>query len=198
MNSLTPGVNTPDKVQFRASILQAQEEMKQMFAAGELRDCSKELTLAHYFSPIHPEYGVCTYTRVIYLPKDAIVVGKIHRHAHQNFIMMGKVRVNTEFGPKAFVAPETFVSEAGLKRAVYAVEASIWATVHITKHCGEEFLREIEDEVIAPDYETLGLVSNPDQLALAKKAIESLAKRKDEDIDEWAMTLANDVKDAGD
>ncbi len=52
--------------------------------------------------------------------------------------------------------------------------------------------------MIAPDYETLGLVSNPDQLALAKKAIESLAKRKDEDIDEWAMTLANDVKDAGD
>ncbi len=156
--------NAIDKVRFRSSILQVPDEMRRMYETGEMRDIAKECTLAHYFSPIHPEYGVCTYTRVIYLPKDAIVVGKIHRHAHQNFIMMGKVRVNTEFGPKAFVAPETFVSEAGLKRAVYAVEASIWATVHITKHFGEEFLKEIEDEVIAPDYETLGLVSNLNQM----------------------------------
>jgi len=100
------------------------------------------------------------------MPKGAWVIGKIHRHSHQNFILQGKVRVMTEFGPKQFAAPETFVSEPGLKRAVYVEEDCIWATVHITKHYGEEFLKEIEDEVIAPDYETLGLVSNPDQLKL--------------------------------
>jgi hypothetical protein len=138
--------------------------MKQMFVTGELRDCSKELTLTHYFSPIDEKYGCCTYARQIFLPKGSLVIGKIHRHQHLNFIMTGKVSVMTEFGKKYFAAPCTFVSEVGLKRAVYAEEDTIWTTVHLTKHCGEEFLKEIEDEVIAPDYETLGLVSNLNQL----------------------------------
>jgi len=156
--------NTPDKVRFRSSILKAQEEMKQMFVTGELRDVAKECTLTHTFSPIDEKYGCCTYARQIFLPKGSLVIGKIHRHQHLNFIMQGKVSVMTEFGKKYFTAPCTFVSEVGLKRAVYAEEDSIWTTCHITKYCGEEFLKEIEDEVIAPDYETLGLVSDLNQL----------------------------------
>ncbi len=153
-----------NKVHFRASILKAQEEMKQMFVTGELRDVSQECTLTHYFSPIDEKYGCCTYARQIFLLKGSLVIGKIHRHQHLNFIMQGKVSVMTEFGKKYFTAPCTFVSEMGLKRAVYAEEDTIWTTVHLTAHCGEEFLKEIEDEVIAPDYETLGLASNPKEL----------------------------------
>ena len=155
--------NSPAKIQFRQSIMKAQEEMRQMIEQGELRDCADECVLTHYFTPIDPEYHCCAYARQIFLPKGSIVIGKIHRHQHLNFLMQGKVSVATEFGKKYFVAPCVFVSEVGLKRAVYAEEDSIWVTVHLTKYNSEADLDKIEDEVIAPDYETLGLAVSENQ-----------------------------------
>ena len=78
--------------------------------------------------------------------------------------MKGKVSVATEFGKKYFEGPCIFVSEVGLKRAVYAEEDTIWVTVHMTKHYGEEHLDKIEEEVIAPNYGELGLVESVEQL----------------------------------
>lgn len=151
-------------VQFREAILKAQAEMAEMIKRGDLRDVSGECQLTHYFAPIDETYGCCTYARQIFLPKGSLVIGKIHRHGHLNFILQGKVSVNTEFGKQYFEAPHTFISQPGLKRAVYAEEDTIWTTVHLTKHCGEEFLKEIEDEVIAPTYEELGLIASQEQL----------------------------------
>jgi len=161
-------VNELLAVTFRESLLKAQAEMKDMIARGELEDVSGQCKLTHFFTPIDEKYKCCTYARQIFLPKGALVIGKIHRHAHLNFVMQGKVSVNTEFGKKHFEAPCTFVSEPGLKRALYAEEDTIWTTVHLTQYCGEEFLKEIEDEVIAPDYETLGLQSSVEQLTIAE------------------------------
>jgi hypothetical protein len=56
------------------------------------------------------------------------------------------------------------VSEVGLKRAVYAHEDTIWTTIHLTAHVGEENLDKVEDEVIAPDYENLGLIASVNDL----------------------------------
>jgi len=170
MNDLTPVDNLPEnsreRVEFRQKMLFLQEQMRDRFDQKAINDACE---LAHYFSPIDEKYGCCTYARQILLPKGSVVIGKIHRHAHLNFIMQGKVSVNTEFGKKYFTAPCTFVSEPGLKRAVYAEEDTIWTTVHMTQFCGEEFLKKIEDEVIAPDYETLGLISLVDRLAVEEK-----------------------------
>jgi hypothetical protein len=57
-----------------------------------------------------------------------------------------------------------FVSEVGLKRAVYAEEDTIWVTVHLTEHSGEENLDKIEEEVIAPSYEEMGLIASTNDL----------------------------------
>lgn len=134
--------------------------MQQMIVDGKMRSVMDECTLTHYFAPIDPVYGCCAYARQIFLPKGSLVVGKIHKHQHLNFIMQGKVSVNTEFGKKYFEAPCIFVSEIGLKRAVYAEEDSIWVTIHLTKYNGEEHLEKIEDEVIAKTYDELGLISS--------------------------------------
>lgn len=160
--------NSPAKVSFRQSILGAEAFMRQMIAGGQIRNVMDECTLAHHFAPIDPAYGCCTYARQIFLPKGSLVIGKIHKHQHLNFIMQGKVSVATEFGKKYFTAPCIFVSEVGLKRAVYAEEDSIWVTVHLTKHSGEENLDKIEDEVIARTYDELGLVSSLDALEESK------------------------------
>jgi len=98
------------------------------------------------------------------IPKGTLIIGKIHRHQHLNFITQGKVIVYTEFGEKHLEAPCTFISEVGLKRAVYAEEDTLWTTVHMTAFDSEAELSKIEDEVIAPSYDDLGLIASVDAL----------------------------------
>lgn len=156
--------NTVEKVKFRQNILTVQEGMQNLIDSGAVQSTLENCTLTHTFTPIHDKYGCGTYARQMFIPKGTIIVGKIHRHQHLNFIMQGKVSVATEFGKKIFEAPCVFVSEVGLKRAVYAEEDTIWVTVHSTKLIGEENLAAIEDELIAPDYAALGLISSVDDL----------------------------------
>lgn len=136
---------------------------------NNLPDC----TLTHYFTPIDEKYGCGTYARQMFIPKGTLIFGKIHRHQHLNFIMQGEVRVFTEFGTKEYKAPCVFVSEIGLKRSVYAIKDTLWVTVHMTKHLGEENLSKMEEEVIAPTYEELGLMSSISDLLKLNKESQS-------------------------
>jgi len=152
--------NLPDKVAFREKIQILQNGFQDRIATGELESTLEDCTLKHYFSPIDEKYGCCTYAREMFIPKGTLIIGKIHRHQHLNFISKGKVSVATEFGKKYFEAPCTFISEVGLKRAVYAEENTIWTTVHMTKFNCETDLEKIEDEVIAPSYSDLGMLDH--------------------------------------
>ena len=154
--------NSVDKVKFRQSVLTIEEGLKEKVSKGEIAPDGS--TLKHYFAPIDEKYGCCTYAREILLPKGTLVIGKIHRHQHLNIISKGKVTVFTEFGKKELEAPCTFVSEVGLKRAVYTHEETIWTTIHLTSHIGEENLDKIEDEVIAPTYQDMGLIASVNDL----------------------------------
>jgi len=156
--------NSNTKIAFRDKILTVEQGLKDKIEAGEFESTLEDCVVTHHFSPVDPTYGCCTYGREMLIPKGTIIIGKIHRHQHLNFIMKGKVSVATEFGKKYFEAPCIFVSEVGLKRAVYAEEDTIWVTVHMTKHNGEEHLDKIEEEVISPTYEEMGLISNMEQL----------------------------------
>ncbi|PPC95239.1 MAG: hypothetical protein CTY33_00345 [Methylotenera sp.] len=147
MNALTK--------QFRESIQKVEAGMKEMIAKGEIEDTLPDCTVKHYFTPIDEKYGCCTYAREMTIPKGTLIIGKIHRHEHLNIISKGKVSVSTEFGTKYLEAPCTFISEVGLKRAVIAVEDTIWTTIHLTKGNCEADLADIEEEVIAPSYEAL-------------------------------------------
>ena len=154
--------NTPDKVKFRQDVLTVEQGIKDKVASGEA--VPDDSPVKHYFSPVDENYGCCAYAREILLRKGSVVIGKIHRHQHLNIISKGKVTVFTEFGKKELEGPCTFVSEVGLKRAVYAHEDTIWTTIHLTAHAGEENLDKIEDEVIAPSYGDLGLIASVNDL----------------------------------
>jgi len=156
--------NTHDKVAFREKILGAQERMLELVAEDAAVDAAPSCTLTHTYTPIHEEYGCGTYARQIFIPKGTLIIGKIHRHQHLNFILKGRVSVSTEFGPKFFEGPCMFVSEVGLKRAVYAEEDTIWVTVHMTKFTGEENLDKMEAELIAPSYDDMGMIASVEEL----------------------------------
>ena len=154
--------NSQNKVAFREKVLIVENGIKQRVAENisEAVDCP----LNHYFTPKDDKYGCHVYAREILLPKGSVVIGKIHRHQHLNIISKGRVTVFTEFGKKELVAPCTFISEVGLKRAVYSHEDTIWTTIHLTEHMGEDNLNKIEEEVIAPSYSNLGLIASVNDL----------------------------------
>lgn len=126
----------------RENILHLQSEMEKMPGAKDSLDA---FPVTHHFAP-----GV--YAREMFLPANHTIVGKIHKHAHLNIISQGVVVVSTEEGSKELVAPCTFTSYAGTKRAVFVKEDAIWTTIHVTD---ETDLEKIEDEIIAKDFNEL-------------------------------------------
>ena len=99
----------------------------------------------HFFAP-----GV--YGRKMRIPQDMCVVGRIHKHAHLNVVMKGKVKVVTEFGEDTIEAPHVWVSKPGTKRAVYALEDTEWITIHPNPKELRD-LDELEAEYVVDSYE---------------------------------------------
>ena len=103
--------------------------------------------ITHYFAPN-------VYGRQIDMPAGLVVVGKIHKHAHLNIITKGTVKVTTEKGSEVYTAPKTWISEPGIKRAVLVLEDTQWLTIHPNETDTKD-LNELEDFVIAPDFQAL-------------------------------------------
>lgn len=127
----------------RERILDLEAQIKHM-RAGEF---DAEQGVKHWFAP-----GV--YCRDMFLPTETVVVGKLHRHEHMNFLLHGTVLVASEFSTELFAAPRIWKSEAGIKRVVYTIEAALWTTVHANPD-DETDVAVLEARLIAPDYETL-------------------------------------------
>lgn len=124
-----------------SNILKLQDKMLTMPSALD------SFPVTHHFAP-------GCYAREMLLPADHTIIGKIHKHSHLNIISKGKVIVSTEGGKEEFTGPCVFTSLAGTKRAVYAVEDTVWTTIHPTN---ETDLEKIEDEIIAKSFDELCL-----------------------------------------
>jgi len=135
--SVIPRTGNPE---IREEILGLESDIRQFLR--ETGTPEPECPLTHHFAP-------GAYGRQILLPKGVLVVGKIHKHAHLNMVMQGKVTVGTEDGIKHIEAPAVFVSSPGTKRVVFAHEDTIWVTVHVTE---SRDLDEIENQIIAKTY----------------------------------------------
>ena len=91
-----------------------------------------ELPLKHSFAP-----GV--YARELEIPAGTLLIGKIHKHRHHNFLMKGSIIVLTETnGVELLQAPLMIVSEEGTQRIGYAVTDTIWTTIHENKDNSED------------------------------------------------------------
>jgi len=146
----------------RANIVELQNILETGIAKGHV-ECAKEQTsLRHFFTPAHPDFCASIYARELSMPAGLTIVGKLHRHAHMTFVTKGKMIISSEEGQHTVEAPATFVSPAGIKRAFYILEDAVLTTVHLTQESNaeettEENLASIEDALIAPTYEAMGL-----------------------------------------
>ena len=140
--TIVGGDNLPQNSYLKDKVLELEESM---LANGGTTDTES-------ISPVNNYHCKGTYAREIFISKDTCIVGKIHRHEHINVISKGKCLVVTEAGREILEAPLTFISLPGIKRAVYAIEDTVWTTVHPTEKTDMD---EIEKEIIAPSYEDL-------------------------------------------
>ena len=100
-----------------------------------------ELPLKHSFAP-----GV--YARELEIPAGTLLIGKIHKHRHHNFLMKGSILVLTETnGVELLQAPLMIVSEEGTQRIGYAITDTLWTTVHENKDNSED-LDAIEERTV--------------------------------------------------
>lgn len=101
----------------------------------------------HYFAD-----GI--YVREIVIPAGAMLTGKIHKTAHVNIVSQGELLVWTEQGMKRIRAPFTFVSQPGTKRVGWAIEETVWSTIHPNLDSTQD-LAELERQLIWTEEEYL-------------------------------------------
>lgn len=124
----------------REKIMSLEENLRTFKQENGIPDI--ECPLTHLFTP-------GCYVRTIFVPKDTLIVTKIHKYSHPAILLQGAVVVATEEGPVAFEAPRIMTTKAGTKRVIYCKTDVLWATVHITDKTD---LDEIEDELIAKSF----------------------------------------------
>lgn len=116
--------------------------------------------------PIKHTFAEGVYIREMSIPAGHLIVGKIHKHEHVNFISKGRVTCITEGGGvEELVAPITMVSPAGTKRLLFTHEDTVWTVVHVTN---ETDVEKIEETVIAKKFTDMGL-EQPERLKLIKE-----------------------------
>ncbi len=100
-------------------------------------------------------YSDGCYGRQMFIPKGTCLVGEIHKTEWIIVVSQGKIRVATDNGVRVIDAtnqPVTFISEAGAKRAGYAIEDTWWTGFRATPLTTED---EIREEHIVSSYDQL-------------------------------------------
>jgi hypothetical protein len=79
--------------------------------------------------PVH-HFADGLYAREILIRAGTILTGKVHSTEHLNIVSKGRIVVWTEDGMKEVSAPCTMVSRPGTKRVGFALEDTVWTTIH--------------------------------------------------------------------
>lgn len=101
--------------------------------------------------PVH-HFADGIYAREITIPAGTLLTGKIHKTEHLNIVSKGRIVVWTEDGMKEVCAPFTMVSRPGTKRVGYALEDTVWTTIHATE---ERDLDALETQLIAATHDDM-------------------------------------------
>lgn len=131
--------NVPDKspAAIRAQI-RAWTKSLLSLPAGEQREFEVQHTLMD---------GV--YTRTLFIPKDSMLVGKIHLKECVNIVAKGDISVLTETGMGRFKAGHVAVSGPGIQKVGYAHEDTVFINVFRTELTDIE---KIEAEIATTEY----------------------------------------------
>jgi hypothetical protein len=106
------------------------------------------LKVDHYWAP-----GV--YVRTMHIPAGVAAVGHIHRYPCVSIVQKGHILLaSAHTGARYLMAPHTFETPAGAKRAVYALTDTLFTTVHSNPDNSRD-VDALESFLIAQDYSFL-------------------------------------------
>lgn len=109
-------------------------------------------SLPQAMPPVTHGFAPGVYARKMNIPAGTALVGKIHKFAHWNVVLKGRIVIITEKGRTLMEAGTMFVSPPGTKRAGYALEDTEWVTIHPTE---ETDIETIEKLIAVDSYEEL-------------------------------------------
>lgn len=113
-----------------------------LVAIGQPVDLSAGLR--HYFAP-----GM--YGRELAIPAGLVLTGKVHRHSHLVSLLSGTCLIqNAEGRMERMTGPRTWVSPAGIKRAVCTVTDCVFLTLHLNPTDTTDLVA-IEADTIVPE-----------------------------------------------
>lgn len=137
-------IATQGELAIRQKIQSVTDYINDLVARGIAKECDWDAITTHHFAPF-------VYIREVHIQKDQLVVGKIHKHDHWNYILKGSVTVLTKDGATRYDAPIHMLTSAGTQRLLYTHEDTVWVVVHPNPTDTRD-LKEIEAEHIAKDY----------------------------------------------
>lgn len=82
--------------------------------------------------PVRHHFAPGLYAREMTIPAGVVLTSAVHKTEHLCTVSAGRILVYMDNGPVEIVAPYTFVSKPGAKRAGYALETTVWTTYHAT------------------------------------------------------------------
>lgn len=150
MNDLAEMMGAVATLDPRQKILALEAEMT------KLPSIEQFVTLNEFFAPGQYAREFRLAARPWGDERQAVVIGKIHKHAHVNVVSQGRCTVYTEDGFMDIQAPFTFISSPGTKRVVVIHEDLVWTTIHNNPN-DETEIAKLEAEIIAPTYDALEL-----------------------------------------
>ena len=132
-------------------------------AVEQIEDAMQGLPPA--FLPIKHYFANGMYAREMTMPAGAIVTGAIHKTTHFCILSQGRVHVMSEDGIEELVAPAIIISQPGTKRAIHALEDTVWTNIHATN---ETDLDKLVEELTESTVDQLqGGGNNKQELAYA-------------------------------
>lgn len=97
-----------------------------------------ELHVEHHFA------DGC-YARELHIPAGVVLVGAIHKTNHHWILSKGRVVVSGGEGEQEYAAPYHGQTYPGEKRAIYAIEDTVWTTFHVTDKTD---INDIEKDIL--------------------------------------------------
>lgn len=135
----------------REKIQSVSDYIKDLIKKGIAKECDWDAITTHHFAP-------SIYIREVRIQKDQLVVGKIHKHDHWNYILKGSVTVLTKDGATRYEAPVHMLTTAGTQRLLYTHEDTVWVVIHPNPTDTRD-LEKIEADHIAKDFSDFPLNS---------------------------------------
>lgn len=114
--------------------------------------------------PVRHEFIGGIYARTMFMRKGIIATSKCHLVKHRVIVSFGKIAVVTDRIQEIIVAPCSFITYPGTKRALLALEDTVWTTYHETD-CQD--VETLENTLVVDSYDDyLALTSGRDAALL--------------------------------